>query len=145
MLAPILSVWMGQELSEWSSNSMLIQKGDTGENVKYWQSMHNAVRHTVVPAAIEVTVDGDYGDTTAKAFADFVHKQGGQLSYTGLAINYWTALRYQQALAVVAVSLEDPKPVISEEQIAAIVNDWLTKNLGTELTLKGTIEGKVTL
>jgi hypothetical protein len=150
MLAPLLSVWSGETFFQWKEKDldMFCQQGDSGEIVKYWQSVHNTCRETVTPPAPEIVVDGTYGAETSAAFKDFVHKQGGQPTYTGASVPYWLALRYHTTLARVAVPQVDipTPPVISEEQLKILVNSWLTENvIPTALSFEGSVTGKVTL
>jgi len=142
MLSPILSVEAGESLTEWKVQSMLVSFGNTGEEVKYWQAVHNAVRGSVDPVSPEIKVDGNYGATTAAAFKDFVHKQGGQDGYDGRAITYWLALRYQRALTL---GWTPPNSVVPIEDVKKLVNDWLLEHLPKDLIITGDLKGKVTL
>lgn len=143
LLSPILSVWAGESLSEWGIPAMLVKLGDQGEEVKYWQNVHNSVRTSVTPASPEIKVDGVYGTSTSVAFKDFVHKQGGQTGYDGNAVTYWLAMRYQRALTLGWTNVVTPP--LSEEQLRELVTDWLSKNIPTDLVISGNITGKVTL
>jgi len=144
MLSPLLSVWGGETLEDWKVKTMFIQKGDTGQEVSYWQSLHNAIRTTVTPSAPALPVDGIYGDSTASAFADMVHKQGGQAAYTGQSTPYWMLLRYQTAL-IIANTPEVP-PSIDPEQLTELVTNWLSANVKvTDLSFNGSVTGKVNL
>ncbi|MFY3742101.1 MAG: hypothetical protein HMLIMOIP_002565 [Candidatus Nitrosomirales archaeon] len=146
MLSPILSVWAGDSLVDWKVQSMLVKKGDTGEQVKYWQYVHNAVRETVSPAAPKLVIDGNYGSSTAAAFADFVHKQGAHPEFTGESLPSWLAVRYHSALARVSNPIPDIPPALNEEQLKELVNNWLTSHIPLDgLNLTGTINGKISL
>jgi hypothetical protein len=123
-LAPILSVWAGQSLTEWKTEDMLVRQGDSGENVKYWQYIHNTVRNTMTPAAPELKIDGDYGATTAKAFAFFAHKEGATEAYKGEAVTYWVAVRYLKKLALISSA-----PLqVSDDRLKALVDAWMTEH-----------------
>lgn len=148
MLAPILSVESGETLEEWRRNSMLRdlpKKGDEGEEVKYWQYIHNAVRNTVTPPSPVLVIDGDYGSATAAAFADFWEKKhSGTTQSDGAKLTGWLATEYQKAFAIVSV----PKPVIptpppvSEELLEEIVSNWLATRVPNSFTITGTLNGK---
>lgn len=144
MLSPILSVEAGETYSDWKMQSMFVKLGDSGDDVKYWQSLHNSVRGSVHPPAREVATDGHFGDTTATAFAEFAHNGGGQPTYDGKTVPPWLALRYQRALAVDAVSQQAP-PTLSNEELKAQVNEWLTANVPSNLVIDGTLNGKIKL
>lgn len=146
MLAPLLSVWSGETVLEWKDQNkeMFINKGDTGPEVSYWQALHNAIRATVTPPAPEIPVDGIYGDSTARAFTDLVHKQGGQTAYNGQSTPYWMLLRYQSAL--IAANTPEVPLAIDPEQVKQLVNSWLSENVAiNSLEFKGTVNGKVVL
>jgi hypothetical protein len=144
MLAPILSVWKGESFAQWKAKNManLVVLGDSGEDVKYWQSVHNLVRTTVTPPAIAVTVDGDYGDATALAFKDFVRKGGGQPDFDGNKITSWLALRYERALILSTAPVILPP---SEDKLRSYVNDWLSANIPSNLAVKGDFKGSIEL
>lgn len=142
----ILSVWTGESVQEWRKRTMTVkfsEKGDSGEEVKYWQTLHNAVRTTVDPSAIAIKVDGDYGDATAKAFADFVHKGGGQAGYNGDRITHWLALRYEKSFII--MNTPPPSAAIPIEKLESLVNAWLLKHVPNDLTISATLKGKVEL
>lgn len=150
VLEPILSVWAGLPFAEWKVQGVGLPKlGDISEDVKYWQYVHNIVRKTVDPASPAVVADGEYGKDSAKAFADFWNKIGGNGKFDGSLITGWLALKYQQRLAF--VSAPPPKnipvtPLIPEEKLAEFVNDWLDKNLkDRKIRLEGKIDGEVAL
>jgi hypothetical protein len=146
MLAPLHSVWAGESLLDWKTqmNSLFISKGDSGEEVKYWQGVHNEVRETVTPPSPQLVADGNYGDSTAAAFADFVHKQGGQTAYTGQSVPAWCGIRYHKALATVSVPIV-VAPSFNSNEIKELVNAWLVENLPSNLSLSGDFTGKVSL
>lgn len=146
MLAPLLSVWAGESLIEWKVASMLVQLGDTGDEVKYWQLVHNTVRESVTPAAPAIDVDGIYGEATSKAFAAFVKSGGGQSGFSGNALTPWLALRYQRAFAIDAVKDTVPATaVIDTEILKTMVNVWLTENIPASLSLDATVNGRLSL
>lgn len=144
MLAPLLSVWRGENLHDWAKRSMLVSKGDSGEDVKYWQAMHNNARKTVNPPSVNIEVDGDYGDSTAAAFADFVKKQGGQPTYTGDSVTWWLAVRYNKAVSVAAVEEANSSGAIDPELIKSMVEVWLNANIPATLNIEGTLKGRLT-
>lgn len=143
MLSPILSVWAGDTLQEWNAAKMpLPNKGDSGEEVKMWQFIHNTVRKTVEPDSPPLVVDGDYGDATQEAFADFWKKSGGNGTFDGSVLTGWLAFKYQQALAKVS----NPVPEFpSDVQLKVLVNEWLTSHVKENLTIEARISGKVSL
>jgi hypothetical protein len=146
MLSPIISVESGESLDDWKApTDMFINKGDTGPEVSYWQSLHNAIRNTVTPPAPEVKVDGIYGEALAKAFTDMVHKQGGQAAYNGQSTPYWMLLRYQTALIDANTSEVTPPLALDEGQLKVLVTEWLAEHLPKDLVISGKLEGKVEL
>jgi|KBSSwiStaDraftv2_1062776.scaffolds.fasta_scaffold00340_33 hypothetical protein len=141
MLAPIISVWRGDSFIEWSQGKVqLPKKGDAGESVRYWQYVHNEVRHTVTPPSPVVSVDGDYGPTSAAAFADFWKKKGGVGTFNGSYMTAWLAMQYHKSLAIVSSSTT-PLP---ETVIKSTVEKWLESHMPNSLMLSGDIKGKVT-
>lgn len=66
---------------------MLPSKGDTGEEVKYWQRMLVAVGQSI-------TVDGDYGTKTAAAVAAWFKAYSGS-TYHGERVTSWIAMHLQ--------------------------------------------------
>lgn len=146
MLAPLLSVWAGESLTEWKVSSMLVQLGDTGDEVKYWQLVHNTVRESVTPAAPAIDVDGVYGEATSKAFAAFVKSGGGQTGFSGNALTPWLAIRYQRAFAIDAIKdTMPPTTVVDTEILKSMVNIWLTENIPASLSLDATVNGRLSL
>lgn len=140
-LRGVLSVWKGESLREWKAEGMLPEQGDKGEEVKFFQFVHNRVRTTVQPPSplIEKT-DGDYGEKTAAAFADFWRKSGGKSEkpFLGQKVTGWLAQQYHEALAQVSAL---PATSPTQAQINAAVSDYLDKNLPATLKLEGTIKG----
>lgn len=144
----ILSVWAGESLEEWKRRTMTVslpKLGDSGESVKYWQYVHNLVRKSTTPPALSVTVDGDYGPSTAKAFADFVHKQGGQPGFNGNSIPSWLAIRYEVALILASAPAPSTSPAISEEKLKELVDAWLAEHIPSNLTVTADLKGKITI
>lgn len=95
-LKPILSVWAGQSFSDWSSN-MFPVKGDASEEVSYWQRKHNQVR-ILFPSLPLITVDGDYGDETCKAFLAWYKMCGGQsTTFKGEFMTSFMGIKYDIA------------------------------------------------
>ena len=140
MLEPILSVWKGETFEEWSSN-LFPKKNDESEEVRYWQFKHNLVRNTVSPASPEITVDNIYGPKTVAAFTDFAKKSGAKSDYVANQITAWLATKYDVAL----IKASTPKPpAVSPEAIKTAVDEWLRVNT-TNIKVRGTIEGNVTL
>lgn len=143
-LAPIISVWAGVSNEDWKSQEMLITQGSSGEEVKYWQYVHNAVIDTVNPPSVKLKVDGIYGVTTAKAFADFVHKQGGQEAYNGQSIFGWTAIRYHTALIRASVP-KGETPELPEDYLKELVTAWMSANVKGEIKIDGNLKGTILL
>lgn len=97
-LAPVLSVLAGESLAQWEGGgTMLPKQGDSSEEVKYWQRVHNATRISVDPDAPELTVDGDYGSKTAAAFLVFWNGKGGTGNFNGSYLSGWLAYQYHRA------------------------------------------------
>lgn len=98
-LSGVLSILAGESLAQWEQGgTMLPKQGDSGEEVKFWQRVHNAVRTSVDPDAPELMVDGDYGPATATAFFAFWKEKGGQSdSYRGEFMTGWLAYQYHRA------------------------------------------------
>jgi hypothetical protein len=133
MLSPILSVLRGDSFVNWEGGIMLPSKGDSGQVVKYWQQMHNMLRNTVTPPSPAITVDGDYGSSSAAAFFDFWKKSGGEgATYRGEFITGWLALQYNKAL--VKFYTTKPAPIttptnpIDETVIHTAIDQWLAAN-----------------
>lgn len=140
LLNPLISIWSGQSFAEWSMGDMGLPKlGDTGEEVKYWQQMHNEVRSTVSPASPLLTIDGDYGANSAAAFADFYHKHGGSASYKGELITGWLAVAYQKSLIDM---MTPPITKFDPAVLKAAVNEWLSINVPNKINV--TVTGTAT-
>jgi hypothetical protein len=143
MIKPILSVWRGETLTEWETSMFLPEYNDVGETVKYWQNIHNVARKTVTPNSPELKVDGDYGDVSAAAFADFWKKTGGQGDFNGRKITGWLGVRYHRAFVLMVSPPVNPV-VVTDAQVKAAVNEWLTKNTPEVFNIEGTIKGVLT-
>lgn len=143
-LNPLLSVWKGESLRDWSLSQMQLPKqGDVGQSVLYWQYLHNKVRNHVSPPAPLLKTDGDYGAATAAAFSDFWKKSGGEGSFSGAILTGWLGVKYHEALAVISA----PKPSSTgptPEQIKEAVNTWLSQNIPANLRLTGAVDAIVT-
>jgi hypothetical protein len=148
-LAPVLSVWKGETNQEWMHSVAKVELpvfGDSGEEVKYWQYVHNQVRTIFQPAPPVLVIDGDYGKATAAAFADFWEKSRGpnnKEQSDGKRMTGWLAFRYQRALAFVSAPPDvvlPPVQQIPEEKLVALVNDWLSKNIPANLTITGKVQ-----
>jgi hypothetical protein len=157
-LSGSLSVWKGESFDQWKAQKMLPKQGDRGEDVKYWQYIHNRVRTTVTPhAPLIKSTDGIYGEETAKAFAAFWKGSGGKSEkpFMGQLVTGWLAQKYHEALirvnTVVPAHSHLVPPHTHEESaidpdlIRAAVDLWLQNNLPNLLTIDGTFRGKVNL
>jgi hypothetical protein len=146
-LAPILSVWSGQSYMEWRLSTMMLPKqGDSGEAVKYWQYVHNTVCKSVEPDAPALKVDGDYGPLMNTALTDFWKKSGGSATFKATYLPGWLAHKYHVALAKVVNPHPPVTPVVEEEQVRAMVNEWLAENIKINaLDVEGHFTGKVSL
>lgn len=145
MLAPVLSVWKGENYAQWKGREMnLPESGDKGESVRFWQYLHNLTRTTVSPPSPEIKIDGDYGSATAAAFYDFWKKCGGSgTTYKGGFVTAWLATKYLAAFARLSVPVPTPKDP-SPELIKEAVADWLDTNVANKLLkIRGTLEGTV--
>lgn len=142
MLSPLLSVWAGESFLDWSKGSMsLPKKGDSGEEVRYWQYVHNLVRTTVTPASPLLSPDGDYGDLMAAALLDFWKKSGGVGgAYRGTYLTGWLGSRYHLAFA----ALTKPDTQLDPEQIKTAVTAYLDEKLPDALMLTADLKGRVT-
>lgn len=118
----------------------LIKKGDRGEDVRYWQLIHNAVRTSFDPDLSAITADGDYGDATQKAIVSFWKAVGGTGTYDGSYLHAWTALKYLTRYIQYATA---PDVVINPEQLSTLVNEWLSTHVPNKLNLAGEVKGKV--
>lgn len=130
-LSPILSVESGETFEEWSGME-LPKLGDSGEIVKYWQHVHNTARQAIKPTPpITLVVDGDYGTKTAAAVLDFWEKNNGSGNFNGNSITGWLAFRYNIALArATAITPQTiPAPVLNEEQLKNVVDQWLSTHI----------------
>jgi len=139
-LSPLVSVWRGDTLEEWSNEMSLPKQGDSGEEVKSFQYIHNLVKGTS-PA---VTIDGDYGPATVAAFTDFAKKHGAVPTYNAVKITGWLNLQYQAALIKHYIPAPTPPvlpPPVDVEIIKSLVNDWLAAYLGDKLKFTGTLDG----
>ncbi len=144
MLSPILSVWRGQTFEEWSATNMgLPRKGDSGEEVTYWQYIHNAVRSTVSPPSPLLTIDGNYGSATAAAFKDFWEKKAKKTGFDGNAMTGWLAMRYMEAFDRVSVP-PATSTIATQEQVQLAVDSWMNTHTH-QFNFKGSIEGIGTL
>jgi hypothetical protein len=123
MLAPILTVWSGQTFEEWKGeDDMFPKQGETSEEVRYYQFIHNMVRKEVTPPSPELIVDNTYGNATEAAFTDFAKKVGAAKYYKADKMTAWLATRYMGAM--VKANETNYEPIIS-----AAIEDWMTKNL----------------
>lgn len=146
-LAPIVSVWRGESYDTWKAEMHLPEHGDSGEHVKYFQNLHNRVRNTVSPPSPLVIIDGDYGDKSAAAFADFWRKRGGKSEkpFLGQKITGWLALEYQEALLKLRTPVVSSPGLVEKEEIRNFVEGWLFNNIPDLLKVEGTFTGKVSL
>jgi hypothetical protein len=147
-LVPILSVWAGETYEEWVSDLTFPAKQDSGEEVKYWQRVHNAVRNIVTPPLPTLDVDGDYGDATVAAFTDFAIRVGpNDSTYVANKITGWLAIRYEQEFIKVTAPkiVPTPPPTIPDEKIAALVNAYMVANVPKNFKVMGSIEGSIEL
>jgi hypothetical protein len=153
MLNPILSVWRGDSLEDWNGSSIMIKQGDEGQEVAYWQYVHNHVRAMVTPASPVIAVDSNYGPATAAAFDDFWTKSGGKGNFAGQVLTGWLAFEYMRQFAkrdnpkiVTSPPVQLPPnqvPEIDPEVLREMVETWLIANLNSSLRIVGTIEGVV--
>ncbi len=143
ILERLLSVLKGESFEDWQSDEMkknILDKGDVGQLVKYYQHMHQIVRKTVSPESPSIEIDGEYGDSTAAAFVDFYRKSGGtDTTYNGSYLSAWIAIKYQTAFNQVTAS----KPTEIDEVVKTAVNAYLVKNVGTEFDIAGKVEGRL--
>lgn len=141
MLAPIISVLSGQTFIEWKAGDMSLPKlGDIGEDVGYWQSVHNTIAASLQLKTLDV--DKNYGPKTAAAVAEFYTAVSGKTDYDGNAVTAWIAIRYHSQF----VKVVNPQETVPTPVIVQAVEDWLRRNFNTsELKLTGTIEGKIDL
>lgn len=145
MLAPLLSVWSGQTLTEWTLSNMIFPKlGESGEAVAYWQQIHNAIAED--NGLTKITVDSDYGPATAAAFKSFYVKLGGKGAYAGEVMSGWMAMKYHQEFVIVNSPKVAPTETLSDERVKELVSEWLTKYVHTVgIDITGTITGKAIL
>lgn len=144
MLAPLLSVWRGETVEDWINVVALPKKGDHGEDVRYWQLIHNAIAPTFKPPLINVTADGDYGPSTQNAIHQFWQNVGGTGKYDGSYLHAWTAVQYQMAFIGLHSKPYVPSPT-DPEKIKELVNTWLKENVAANLNVAGELKGKVSL
>jgi hypothetical protein len=96
--------------SEWNlgerRNGVALPKyGDTGEDVSYWQLVHNRARIVHGSPAPSIDVDGDYGPATASAFSIFYKRlTNGRTDYDGKVLSGWMAEKYTEALISVVAN-----------------------------------------
>lgn len=145
MLAPSLSVESGESFEDWISNVFLPKFGETGEEVKYWQTVHNFISKHYTPPMPIITVDGIYGATTASAFVAFYRKLGGTSNYDGKILTGWMGSKYHQVFAIVSSPPATSVPVINPEQLKELVNEWFAEHIPGDLTLTADLKGKITL
>ncbi len=106
MVDGVLSVLFGVSWEEWLGGSLgvaLSKKGDSGQDVKFWQLMHNKVAKYFNPDVTLVEVDGDYGPNTARAVAAFYTAISKKDDWDGSEITGWMALQYHEYLIKVTV------------------------------------------
>lgn len=146
-LSPILSVWRGESLAESVVNDMLPKRGDTGQEVYFWQNVHNQVRGVFNPPLAQLQLDGDYGPAMQAAVYDFFVKRGGKGAYKGEYIAGWVAMQYFQAWMekIAKNNLPNPTPpLIDPTVLKPIVEDWLNKNFTNSVQIEGTLKGNLT-
>jgi hypothetical protein len=143
MLEPLLSVWAGETLEEWSDGVSLPKLNDSGEEVRMFQYIHNLARTQFKSPAPELKTDGDYGKATVEAFTVFAKQNGASETYVATSVTGWLATKYLMAL-ITRISPPDavtPPPVkIPDDVLRAMVNDWLHANIPAELKVIGKIE-----
>jgi peptidoglycan hydrolase-like protein with peptidoglycan-binding domain len=146
MLEPVLSVWAGETPEEWGNTMSFPAKGETSEDVRYWQFRHNNVRSTVTPPSPLITVDNDYGPATVAAFTDFAKKNGAAADYVANKITAWLASKYDIAMVKTYAPKQVIPPPVSDQLIKDTVNAWLTARFTTSaLEINGSIKGFVSL
>lgn len=140
MLSGLVSVWAGESLVEWEGNSMFPKQGESGEEVRYWQSIYNAVRDT----SPVIVVDGDYGKATTDALAHWARSHGGSDVYPGNAITSWLAVKLQTAYIMKLIpDVSAPLP-FPEDQVKTVVSDWLDNKFASgAFKLSGEVDGRV--
>lgn len=144
MLSPLISVWRGDTFVDWSVGGMSLPVlNDSGEEVKYWQNIHNQTRNEVTPASPLIDVDGNYGPASAKAFADFWKKKGGSGTFDGSKITGWLALQYHHAYILVSAPKPVVPPAVDPAVIKGLVNDWLSTYVPNKINV--TVTGTATL
>lgn len=146
-LESILSVEKGESLREWES-AMFPQKDDVGEDVKYWQYVHNYVRTLVDPDSPELKIDGEYGPATVAAFTDFAKKNGAGNDYVANRITGWLAFKYNTAMIryLAPKTITVPPPVtIDPGVLQNLVETWLEVHIPGQLKITGDIKGVINL
>lgn len=99
-LKPLLSVWKGESFSQGVAGVGLPVKNDQGEDVVYWQYMHNMIRNSYTPPLPTIDpVDGSYGMNTAAAFSAFGERILGLKTYDGTRLLGYLAMNYQKRFA----------------------------------------------
>ena len=118
-------------------------QGDTGEEVRYWQSMYNAVRD----GSPLISADGIYGKATSDAFAHWARNHGASAVYPGSSVTAWLAVKWQTAyIEKVAAPLSTDSQTLPfpETQVKTIVSQWLDDKFQSgAFKISGDIDGRV--
>lgn len=146
MLEPILSVLSGESLLDWRMKNVFLPKqGDTGQEVNYWQHVHNVVSPLYDPDLPKLTVDGIYGPKMSSAVKSFYLKLGGKGTFDGSAITGWIGMEYHRAMMKVTSPPPPSAPSLNEEQLKELVNKWFEDHVPREWQVTGNLTGKVVL
>ncbi len=143
-LLPVLSVWAGSSASVAQEDEMFPKQGDTSEDVRYWQNQYNMVRYlmgTPPPSALDV--DGEFGPATTDAFTKFAKYSGAQSNYVANRMTGWLATKFNIGLINLLISQRTSPPQVSQADIKAAVDSYLSTALQDNLRITGTVEGTI--
>lgn len=147
VLSPLLSVWSHETFDDWNGQVM-IAKGDSGEDVKYWQYVHNWV-YATSPGIPEIDVDGEYGPATVAAFTAFAKANGSGADYVANRMTGWLATKYMSVMmkfiAAKTVPVIPTSPQIPNDVLKGFVDDWMKAHLLGSLKMVGDFKGSIQL
>lgn len=130
------STWF-EDIEE-SNLVFLPNYGDQGEEVKYWQLLHNLVKDTVTPPAPNIESDGKFGPATKTAFKYMWDKWGGNPAQDLKNLPAWLAVRYHRALVI----KNAPSVAVDPEVVADAVNSYF-ENKAVIVNFGTALEGKI--
>ncbi len=146
----VLSVWAGESFEDWNDMSFLPRQGNEGQEVAFWQRIHNAVAQGN-PSIPIIDPDGNWGPATTAAVFAFWEILGVEGKYKGDYLDNWVAYQYlfawikkidKQQVETPPVAVVDPK--VMEQLIKESVKEYMDRISATGFHITGDLTGYVT-